>query len=213
MPYLFTRSDRLAPGNLLTSTAWSVKLTEKVNAISEFPVVLWSSVLSPASGTLAWTAIVEDLDQLAALDAKLLADSGYLSLVEEGARYTSEAGADDAIVRLLSADPDAVTRETRYAATVRSVLAPSTVTCGIELGVEIARRATKATGRPTSFGVEQTGACGGVRWMTLYETVDQVQAAAEALAADADFARFVEDEASDVYLTGRSTRAIFSRVT
>ena len=138
MPYLFTRTDRLAPGNLLTSTAWSVRITEKINAISELRVLLWSSVLSPAAGTLSWTVIVEDLSQLEALDMKLLADGGYLSLVEEGARYTSEAGFDDVLVRVRTADLDAITSGSQYATVVRSVLSPGAATRGIELGVEIA---------------------------------------------------------------------------
>src|SRR5580765_5064032 len=88
IPYLFSRRGRLAPGNVLDAMAWAGKITEKVNAISEVPVTLWTTAFSPQLGTLSWTSVVEDLSQLTNLDAKLMADSGYLSLIEEGARYT-----------------------------------------------------------------------------------------------------------------------------
>ena len=61
MPYLFTRSVQLARANLLDSMAWSVKITEKVNAIAETPVLLWSSLMSPDLGRLTWSTAVEDL--------------------------------------------------------------------------------------------------------------------------------------------------------
>ena len=212
MPYLFTRRSRLAPGNLLDSMAWAVKVTEKVNAISEVPVSLWSTVFSPGLGTLSWTTLVQDLNQLEALEAKLMADSGYLSLVEDGARYTSDEGIDDSVVNLVHSDPDAASGDRQYATVVQTVLAPGSSARGIELGVEIAQRAKKITGRPTSFGVSVTGVYGQVGWIALYDSVDQVQAASEALAADASFGQMLDKEVPTAYLPGVATQWVSRRV-
>ena len=122
MPYLFSRRGRLAPGNVVDAMTWAAKITEKVNAISEIPVTLWTTEFSPQVGTLSWTTVVEDLSQLTNLDAKLMADSGYLSLIEEGARYTSDAGLDDGLVQLIHADPDTGIGE--YASVVQATIAP-----------------------------------------------------------------------------------------
>jgi len=212
MTYLFTRRLRLAPGNLLDSMAWSAKITEKVNAISEVPVSLWTTVFSPKLGTLSWTVVVEELSVLEALDAKLLADSGYTALTDEGARYISEAGVDDALINLIHADPDAATGERQYAGVVEAVLAPGNAVRGIELGVDIAQRAKKIMGCATSFGASQTGVYGAVGWITLYDSVDQVQKADEALAADKGFAELLDKEASKAYLSGVSTQTLYRRV-
>ena len=83
---------------------------------------------------------------------------------------------------------------------------------GIELGVEIAQRAKKIMGRPTSFGAAQTGVYGAVEWITLYDSVDQVQKADEALAADKGFAELLDKEASKAYLAGDSTQTLHRRV-
>ena len=83
---------------------------------------------------------------------------------------------------------------------------------GIELGVEIAQRAKKITGRPTSFGASQTGVYGAVGWIALYDSVDQVQKAEEALAADKGFAELLDKEASKAYLAGVSTQTLHRRV-
>ena len=84
--YLFSRNARLGEGNPQKQLDWALRITEKVNQISEIPVQLWTTVFSPSSGRLAWTATVENLVELETIENKLIADSGYVSLVEEGAR-------------------------------------------------------------------------------------------------------------------------------
>jgi hypothetical protein len=190
--------------------AWAGKITEKVNAISEVPVTLWTTAFSPQLGTLSWTSVVEDLSQLTNLDAKLMADSGYLSLIEEGARYTSDAGLDDGLVQLIHADPDTGIGE--YVSVVQATIAPGSYVRGIEVGVEIAQRAKAITGRATSFGASQTGVYGEVGWFVLYDSVEQVQAAGEALNSNIEFAQFLDEQASKTYLAGASTQTIFQKV-
>ena len=73
-------------------------------------------------------------------------------------------------------------------------------------------RAKKITGRPTSFGVSQTGVYGAVGWIALYDSVDQVQKADTALATDKGFAELLDKEASKAYLAGVSTQTLHRRV-
>ncbi|MFP5255528.1 MAG: hypothetical protein ACLGI8_06715 [Acidimicrobiia bacterium] len=210
MTYLFTRSVQLARGNLLDSMAWSVKITEKVNAIADTPVLLWSSTMSPDVGRLTWSTAVEDLATLSSMEEKLMADPGYLELVQEGGSYT-DGTATDGLVRLVHADRDGVATA-RYSTVVRAVTAPGAAVDAAVLGVEIAQRAKAITGRPTSFGMSQTGVYGEVGWIALYDSIDQVQAASEALAGDAPFAQLLDEKASRAYLPGASTQLINRRV-
>lgn len=211
MSYLFTRRARLAPGNYMDAVAWSTKITEKVNEISEVPVSLWSTVFSPKLGSLSWTTVVDDLSQLETLDAKLLADGGYVALVEEGARFTSDDGIDDAVVQLVHADPDAGA-SAQYANVVQAVITPGSFVRAVEVGVQIAQEAKKITGRPTSFGASLTGTYGEVGWIVLYDSVDQLQASAEALNSNVEFARLLDKEASKAYLAGASSQTAWRRV-
>lgn len=211
MPYLFTRSVQLGRANLLDSMAWSVKITEKVNAIAQTPVALWSALMSPDAGRLTWTTVVEDLSTVTTMQDELIADPGYLDLVEEGARFTDGTGATDGLVRFVHADRDGVATA-QYSTLVRAVLTPGSFASGTELGVEIAQRAKAITGRPTSFGASQTGTYGEVGWISLYDSIDQVQSAGEALAADGDFAKLLDDKASKAYIAGVSTQAMSRKV-
>lgn len=211
MPYLFTRSARLAPGNVSEAMSWAVKMTEKVNAIAETRVSLWSTVMSPEVGRLTWSTIVDDLAVLTTTDEKLMSDSSYHDLAAQGTEFSSDTGIEDGLVRFVHADPDGVVTAT-YATLVRAVLAPGASVKGIELGVRLAQQAKAVTGRPTSFGASQTGVYGEVGWISLYDSIEQVQAAAEALAADADFATTLDEEASKAYLAGHSTQTISRKI-
>jgi hypothetical protein len=200
--YIFTRTVRLGAGNPEKQLAWALKMTEKVNQISETPVSLWMSVFSPRSETLVWTATVDDLLTLETVEGKLMGDSGYLSLVEEGAAHASGDPVDDGLLQLILADTTAAEIDATYATTVQATLAPGGSARGTELGVETAQRAGKITGCPTSFAVSMTGPYGGVEWITTYSSIAQLQTAQEAISADVDFAKLVDKELSKVYLPG-----------
>ncbi|HEY1443594.1 MAG TPA: hypothetical protein VGF51_01750 [Acidimicrobiales bacterium] len=200
--YLFSRSVRLGAGNPEKQLAWALKVTEKVNQISEVPVQVWSSVFSPRAQTLVWTATVDDLLTLETIEDKLISDSGYVSLVEEGATHGSDDPIDDALLQFVFADPATTEIEATYATTIQATLAPGGMARGIELGVETAQRAGKITGCPTSFGTSVTGTYGSVEWITIFSSIEQMQRGQEAIVADADFGQMVDKELSKVYLPG-----------
>jgi hypothetical protein len=82
----------------------------------------------------------------------------------------------------------------------------------VEVGVQIAQEAKKITGRPTSFGASLTGTFGEVGWIVLYDSVDQLQAASEALNSNVEFAQLLDKEASKAYLAGASSQTAWRRV-
>jgi hypothetical protein len=209
--YLFTRSGRVRPEHLQESMAWAVKVTEKVNQISEVPVTLWTPFASAGVGSLTWVAMFEELAVLEATDAKLMADPGYLALLQEGGPLFADSGADDSLWQMVHADPDAATAQPQYVNLVQALLAPGHMVRGIELGVEIAQQAKAITGRPTSFSMAQTGAYGAVEWSGLADTVDQLHAARQALNSDAEFAQLLDGEASVVYMP-EATQAIYRKI-
>jgi len=210
--YIYTRSARLAPGNLRDSMAWALSMTEKVNQISEAQFHLWSTVNSPGIGTLSWAANIDDLAVLEATQAKLSADDGYHSLVAQSAKLLSADALNDNLIRLIVADADASATDTQFVSVNQAVLAPGHSVRGVEVGIEIAQRAKKSTGRPVSFGASATGEYGTVGWIGYYDSVQQLQSSQEALAADPDFAKYLDKEASQAYLSGRSSVTWYRKV-
>jgi hypothetical protein len=210
--YLYSTSVRLGSANPIKAMEWALSLTQKINAISEVPTALWTTVMSPAMGTLAWTAVVSDLAVIEATETKLAADPGYHDLVQHGLALTSAADpADQMLMRLVHGDRDAANLDAHYANTVMANLAPGHMVAGVELGVDLAQRAKKITGCPTSFAVSVTGGYGAVMWVSLAESIQQLQHGSEALNGDADFAKLLDKEAGKVYLPG-ATQSITRKV-
>jgi hypothetical protein len=158
-------------------------------------------------GTLSWSAVVNDLAELTTLEEKLIGDGGYIELVEEGTRFGDGSGAHDSLGRLVYADPEGLDTA-QYATITTTQLAPGMMATGMALGVELAQRIKAVTGRPTSFGASVTGPFGQVAFFILSDSIEQVQAANEALAADADWIATMDDRVSKAYLAGSAERMI-----
>lgn len=199
--YLFTRSGRLAPGNMAASTNWVMQITEKVNQISELEVSLWTTVFSPGLATVTWVAAVEDLSALEASEAKLNADTGFQLLVEEGARFLSAQGIDDGLAQFLTPTPapDANGPQPEYASVVRAELLPGGMARGIDLGMRIAARASQVMGSQVAFLLSSTGVYGQIMWVTEFDDVQALQKGNEAVAMDGELISLIDNEGKDVY--------------
>jgi hypothetical protein len=200
--YLYSTSARSGVASPVKVMEWALNMTEKINQISEVPTSLWTSAMSPAMGTIAWTSVVSDLAIIEDTEAKLAADPGYIDLVGQATALLSTDAADQMLMQLVHADPDAAAIDAHYASTTRATLAPGSMVAGIDLGVELAQMVKKITGRPTSFAVSVTGDYGAVMWVSMAETIQQLQAGIEALSSDADFGKAVDGKAGKAYLPG-----------
>jgi hypothetical protein len=210
--YLFSRQAQLAPGNTRAAMTWATGITEKVNQITGLEVSLYSLTFSPGVGTLAWSTFVPDLPTLEAATDKLLVDEGYISLIDEGAKF-GQGGADDVLAQVIHGAPDP-NRAVEYVSTVQTVCANGNVMRGIELGIEIAQRAEKAMGLPVLCITGATGAYGSVGWITGYSDVEEFEKSQAALAADTKFGEFIDKSVKGVYADspGDTQTLIYRRI-
>jgi hypothetical protein len=191
---------------------WAAAVTENVNQISGLPVGLYMQTFSPEVGRIAWSTFAPDLASLETASDKLAANEGYLSLVDSGAKFAL-GGADDLLSQIIHGAPDP-NRPVEYVSTVTTTCANGNVMRGIELGVEIAQRVEKVTGLPGLFGTAATGNYGAVGWITGYGDVNEMERAQAALAADADFGKFVDKNVPGVYVDDptASQQLIFRKI-
>jgi len=210
--YLYATALRPRAANPAKVMDWAIRMTEKINQIGEIPSSLWAATMSPAMGSLAWTSVVPDLTVIEDTETKFAADAGYMALVDEASNLMEGSEpADQQLMQLIHADDDSARIDVHYASTVRAMLAPGEARRGVELGVEIAQRAKQITGRPTSFAVAVTGDYGAVMWVSLAETIQQLQAANEGLDSNEEFAKLLDKEASKCYSPG-ATQTISRKI-
>lgn len=209
--YLFTRTGRLRPGHMRDAMAWAVGITEKVNQVTSLNIGLWTTAFSPRNGTLVWSTFVEDLTALETANAKLMVEDSFIAEVDRGAQFTSAEGVDDLVAQLVYGEVDP-SRNPKYAAVVQTTMAPGGLVKGIEAGIEIAKRATELAGIPTAFLVASTGMYGGVAWLSAADTLEELEHGEQAVNANPEFIRYIDEVAPGVYVPGMATQAIYSRI-
>jgi hypothetical protein len=195
--YLFSRGVTLATGRTRESIAWAIAQTERVNKITGLRVGLFMQVWSPEVGSVRFSTFVPDLATLAAAGDKLNADDAFVSATDEGAALII-GRADDMLAQVVHGAPDPG-REVEYVSAVRAVCANGNVARGMEVGIELAKRAEKITGVPSLFTTDVTGRYGGVGWVSGYDDVTALETAQQALASDGNWVSYVDNEVRGVF--------------
>ncbi|MEZ5144273.1 MAG: hypothetical protein R2726_17380 [Acidimicrobiales bacterium] len=172
-------------------------MCERVNQSTDLEVGLWATSFSEGFGTVSWTTFVPDLTALEAATDKLQVDDGYLQATDDGAAL-SVGGADDALFEVVHGEPDP-SADPQYVTAVRAVCASGGIANGMVLGVELAQRAEAITGLSTMFVRNLTGAYAGVGWLTGYPSIEALEAAQAALAADPGWVEMIDARAPGAY--------------
>ncbi len=195
--HLYTRRARLRGGNGQKGLTWATDIARKASQVSGAPIALHGAVYSPAFGSLVWSTFVPDLEAMETLGDKLSADDGYLTMADEGATYT-DGMIDDSLSLLVHGAPDP-DRPGEYVSVVQAVTAAGHAADGVLVGIELAQRAEAITGLPTMFLTNETGAYGGVAWITGYPNIGGLDAGQQALLADPSWVDLIDTKAGGVY--------------
>lgn len=205
--YLFGRSTVLSGNDGL---AWAVGITEHARRASGLDIELWGQVWSPEFGRITWTTFVPDLETLAAAGDAMNADAAMNAESARGSGFT-EGGLDDALYNVIHGDLDPAAPQAEYVSATSTVCANGRLTEGMTLAVDIAQQAEKVTQVPTMCIANVTGAYGGVGWISGYPSAAALEASQQAIAADLQFAKRVDDAASAYSADSTATRAVIHR--
>lgn len=213
--YLYGRRVTMST-NSRKAQEWVTRITEKAGQITGWQLNLFARVLSSDVGTMMWSAMLPDLGSVEAGGDKLAVDSGFIDLQDQGEQYTVPGTLHDTLsVILYPTELANDGRQITYGSSVESTLASGHLTDGVAIGVEIAERAQKITGIPTLFAVDSTGNYGGVRWLTGYADIQEMERAEQTLNSNADFTTFIDTRAAKVFASepGETVQAVYRRVT
>ena len=209
--YFFSRTARVRSGKLAEATQWAVELTGRVNRIADLRLQLWTSMLSPGLGTIAWSAFVPDLVTLDTANSKLAADAGFMAETANSQELIADGSFDDMVLQVVHTEGQPVA-EPHYAGVVTTAMAAGGLARGVELGIEIARRGTELGGVATSFLVASTGPYGGCAWISATETLEDLERGEQAVNMNPDFVAFLDREAAGVYRPEVSQQVMWRRI-
>ena len=207
--YLFTRSRRIDPGEVVKGMGSVVEITDHARKVTGQQIDAWGAVMSPEIGTVVWTLWAEGMAQIVQAGDALTADEGFMKLVEKSDDYF-DGPYVDGIATLVHGDLNLDDNTAEYVGVATATLATGQLQAGLAAGIEIADHVTKVTGDNTLFLVNSTGPFGGVAWITPNADIAAVDAGEAALMASAEWLPLL-DRVGSAFNPG-AAQAIYRRI-
>lgn len=191
---------------------WALEITEAVNQRTHLNVSLWQGQFGGPVGTLAWSALVDNLTVLEAATDSLAGDAAYSSLLSKARDWTRTPPEDFLLRMVHSAGGDYVRPDVgAYAEGTVAVPADGKLAKAGAFGVEIADLHANLTHSSVLFCTSEYGAFGEMRWLALYDSAAAVDTAAEAIAKDQDYGAKL-DAAGGLFVEGLARRTLARRI-
>lgn len=191
---------------------WAMEITEAVNERTEFRASLWQTVFGRPIGTLVWSTVIDSLTAIEASFDALGGDAAYLDLVSKARDWVSQPGEDQMVRVAHVAGGDFVRPDIgAYAEVTTAVPAEGRLIQATTWGTEIADRHSSLTHSSVLFGSLGYGTFGTLGWMAMYDSAAAVDAAADAISKDEDYATSL-DRAGDLFTPGTAERGLGRRI-
>jgi hypothetical protein len=207
--YLFVRNRTAAPDRLLEATAYAVDVAAKVSSITGLRLNAQQVEYGAPLTSLSWTTTVGSYAEMGAAREKLIADPGYLEAVQAG-HELFEGPAEDALIDIVATAGDGGHRG-GFASMITAQCAPGKIGEAMAFGVEIMNHVAGVTGRDGVFGRGMHGPWASVGWISLSDSLDEVDEAQAALSADPDYLAKV-DASRDLFLPGSGAGRLTRRL-
>ena len=208
--HLFIRSRSIDTANGPEALAFSVEHAQYVSKVTGLEVIPWATVYGDPVGTISSSVRVESQAAMGAALATLAADPGYQKRIADSAGRLFVGPTEDAIGEILSfAGPGG--SDGSFATVVTAQCAPGRIAEAMTWGVDILEHASKVTGLDGSFVRVLYGPWASLAWINLAETLEEVDGAAAALAADATYLERI-DEGGPLFLPGTASQRLIRRL-
>jgi hypothetical protein len=165
---------------------WAAEITAYVNAHSPLDVSLWSANFGYPIGTVAWTTMVESQAQLAEGTASLVADSGYLDLVEQATDFVTTPG-EDRIGELVYGTPGDPPGIGAVAQVTTATAIVDQLGSALAFAVDIAQHIEGVTGSPVALFTGLYGTMGSMTWIGVQPDMAGADAVRAKLLADSSY--------------------------
>ncbi len=205
--YLFARTGSITPGRFLDGMAFAMEAATKVETMSGVHFNLYNTVFGAPVGTVLWTTRYDSMTEASDVQAKLMADPGYLELMGRGG--TLFASTSDSLNTVVSASGLEAPKPI-YEAT-NAVIANGKLSKAMAFGVKVQEYVAGATGLATAFVAGAYGPYGGVGWLIGGDSMADIDTFHTMRATDAGFLAMVE-EAGDLFVEGSGAVALIQKV-
>lgn len=182
---LFSRNVMLT-GAPAAYMAYATEMRTFVSGKVGQEIALWSVVFGAPRGAMTYTARVEGVAGVQALNATLAGDAEYIAKLATGA--TMGGGpAEDTLLQPLHGELGDPPPVGSVATVTTAVVGNGAYADAIGWGIEMAQMVESISGTPTMFGMSAFGTFGQVAWINVAADAAAADAAGNAVNANADY--------------------------
>jgi hypothetical protein len=207
--HLFTRQATLRPEHRQDGLAHAVEMAQFVSKKTGLDVVPWATVYGAPLGTVSWSGVVESQAAMGAAQEKLLSDATFGKKVAAASDFFV-ATPEDAIGEIVTASNPGGGAHS-YASITIAECAGGKIAPAMAWGVEMTQFVAKTTGLDATFVRGIYGPFSTVVWITLADTLEQVDAADAALGSDPSYLERLGDT-GELFRPGSASRRLIRRL-
>lgn len=206
---LFSRRVLLT-GSPAEYMAWAIDMCGFVNERIDDEVTLWAGGFGAPGGTLVYSAWTDGLAGVEANNAKLMADSEYMTKVAAAQQFVA-APSEDSIARPIHGEPTERPGVGSVATVTSAVIANGAYAAAVGWGVEMAQLGESVAGIPTTFLMNSYGTFGQVTWIGVSADAASHDAAGRTINENADYMAKLAD-IGDLFVPGSGHRIMATRI-
>ena len=206
--YIFSRSTIAALGRQFDAIPAAVGVAELVTKLTGKEVNVFTGRFGAPQGSVMWTARTESMVELQEMTDKLMADAGYLEMLES-MNGLFMAPAEDRLGRVLTGPIDAAS--SKYYGVTRAAMLNGKQADAIAFGIRTAEYIGKSLGTQSGFTKSGYGGFNDVTWLVGFDSEADVDAFDDWQMSDSGYHDIVA-EAGDLFVENSGHTSLIERI-
>ena len=206
--YIFSRSTIASLGRQFDAIPAAVGIADIVTKVTGHELNVFVARFGAPQGSVMWSTRIESLVELQGITDKLMADSGYLEMIESMDGLFM-APAEDRLGRVLTAPIDGA--PSKYYGVTRAAMANGKQAAALAFGVKTAEYIGKAIGTQSAFTKAAYGGFNDVTWITGFDTEADVDAFDDWQMTDSGYHDIVA-EAGDLFVENSGHTSLIEKI-
>lgn len=206
--YIFSRSTIAAIGRQFDAIPAAVGVAQMVTKVTGHEVNVFAARFGAPQGSVMWSARTESMAELQGITEKLMADAGYLEMLES-MNGLFMAPAEDRLSRILTAPIEGAT--SKYYGVTRAAMINGKQADAVAFGVRTAEYIGKSLGTMSAFTKSAYGGFNDVSWLIGFDSEADVDAFDDWQMTDSGYHDIVA-EAGDLFVENTGHTTLIERI-
>ena len=207
--HIFSSSNTVRPDKVVEATAFSIDVAGFISSASGLDFHAWQ-VIYGDSGVITWSSVVDSPAALTKATADLPADPAYHKLLARGGQLFSASPSNQIAEVVASAGAKAEVGE--FAVTATAQYIPDRAVDAFEWSIDMMKHLAGLSGLSHTFMRGLYGLFGTLSWVTLADSMEEIDAHNAAQAEDPGFNERIA-KAGDLFVANSGSQVLTRRLT